>query len=240
MELEVTWRRSFRFWWAIWWRYIVFSIVLVIAAFIVAILLPVYIPIFLKFSPSRLDIDPATSTFLMAIASYCYTILCKIYVQKQFILGKKIGDFVTILVDPEEYRAQQDNTATIHLLTSSPMMPTFAKSFRLWWAIFWKSFLLEMLLWALVSLLATVILFMIRGNLDQANHILFVSHKVISNFISPFFEIFVQRKYVFQKRISDFVPIMVDPVQYQAQQEKNLPPPPPPRPKFEHPLAGGL
>jgi hypothetical protein len=220
MELEVTWRRSFRFWWAIWWRFAIFYIVF---GFVLAIGMEFFTLLILV----PLNIDPMFGAILFKGAELIIPICFTIYLHKQFILRRKIGDFITILVDEVSFRALKESNLPITLGDAPEKMITWGRSLRLWWAIAWKTFVLTLIFNGFMVLLIIIISKSPSSGFHSVLSALWVIFIILFMISIAYFGILVQRSFVFGKKIGDFVTIMVDPVQYQAQQETHLPPPPP-------------
>lgn len=223
MELEVTWRRSFRFWWAIWWRYIIFHLVFLVV-------LEIGMEFFTLLILAPLKIDPMFGAIVDEGARLVIPVCFAIYIQKQFILRKKIGDFITILVDEVNFHARKESNLPINLGEVPEKMITWGRSLRLWWAIAWKTFVLTLIFNGFMVLLIIIISKSPSSGFHSVLSALWVIFIILFIISIAYFGILVQRNFVFGKKIGDFVTIMVDPVQYQAQQETHLPPPPPPPP----------
>lgn len=97
MELELTWRRSFRFWWAMFWRGWLCQLTIYTIIFIVCLMI-------YPFVHERFEMTWEAWSNELDILQWIVSIVAPIYVLKKFILGKRIGDFVAVLVDPDQYQ----------------------------------------------------------------------------------------------------------------------------------------
>lgn len=89
MELEVTWKRAIKVWWAYFWRSVVVVFLAMLFVFMISIVLSVILV--------AVGVDPSTVEMLIGVSSFIIGIGVSVLAMKM-IIGKNLGEFRLVLV----------------------------------------------------------------------------------------------------------------------------------------------